>query len=167
MSHIKEERNKALALVVDDDASLRISMRAALIKAGFNVVEAAGGKEAIAAFKKEQPDLILLDVIMPEMDGFETCSAIRKLPGGKYVQILMVTGLDDIQSTERAFEVGANDFVSKPLNWLMLGHRARYMERAGRSNKELVVSQQRLAKTQELAKLGKWNINLNIHQKLK
>lgn len=159
-----KDRSKALALVVDDDASLRISMQAALTKAGFDVIGAAGGKEAIAQFQQEKPDLILLDVIMPDMDGFETCSTIRNLPGGKFVQILMVTGLDDTESTERAFEVGANDFVSKPLNWLMLGHRARYMERAGRSNRELINSQQRLAKTQQLAKLGNWDINLKTNK---
>jgi diguanylate cyclase (GGDEF)-like protein len=164
MSFAVKDRAKALALVVDDDASLRISTKAALIKAGFDVIETAGGKEAIILFQKEQPDLILLDVVMPDIDGFETCSAIRKLPGGKYVQILMVTGLDDIKSIERAFEVGANDFISKPLNWIMLGHRARYMERAGRSHRELIVSQQRLAKTQQLAKLGNWDINLKTNQ---
>ena len=164
MIYVGNDRARGLALVVDDDASLRISMQAALTKAGFDVIEAAGGKEAIALFQKEQPDLILLDVIMPEMDGFETCSAIRKLPGGKYVQILMVTGLDDIESTERAFEMGANDFVSKPLNWIMVGHRARYMERAGRSTRDLTISQQRLAKTQQLAKLGNWDINLKTNK---
>ncbi|MCK5195496.1 MAG: response regulator, partial [Desulfobulbaceae bacterium] len=72
MSYAVKDRAKALALVVDDDASLRISMQAALTKAGFDVIEAADGKEAIAQFQKEQPDLILLDVVMPEMDGFET-----------------------------------------------------------------------------------------------
>ena len=85
MIYAENDREKALALVVDDDASLRISMQGALIKAGFDVIEAAGGKEAIALFQKEQPDLILLDVVMPEMDGFETCSAIRKLPGGSFL----------------------------------------------------------------------------------
>ncbi|MBC8316623.1 MAG: EAL domain-containing protein [Desulfobulbaceae bacterium] len=161
MSYTFQERSKALALVVDDDASLRVAMEAALQKAGFEVIEAESGREAIALFQAKKPDLILLDVIMPGMDGFQTCSTIRDLPGGKHVQILMVTGLDDTKSTERAFEVGANDFISKPLNWLMLGHRARYMERAGRSYKELIKSQQRLAKTQKLAKLGNWDINLS------
>lgn len=164
MNYSVKNREKALTLVVDDDASLRLSMKAALTKAGFDVIEAADGKEAITLFQKEKPDLILLDVVMPEMDGFETCSAIRKLPGGKYVQILMVTGLDDTKSAEHAFEAGANDFVSKPINWLMLGHRALYMERAGRSNRELIISQQRLAKTQQLAKLGNWDINLKTNK---
>lgn len=153
-------RKKPLALVVDDDLSLRLSMCAALAKAGFNTVEAENGREAIDIFKTDSPDLILLDVMMPVMDGYETCTELRKLPGGSYIQILMVTGLDDTESIERAFEAGANDFVAKPINWTMLGHRGKYMLRAGRAIQELNRSKHRLTKTQELARLGNWEIDL-------
>jgi diguanylate cyclase (GGDEF)-like protein/PAS domain S-box-containing protein len=153
-------REKPLVLVVDDDLSLRLSMCAALVKAGFDTIEAENGRQAVDLFQTAKPDLILLDVVMPEMDGFETCAAIRTLPGGEYTQILMVTGLDDTESIERAFEAGANDFVSKPLNWVMLGHRGKYMLRAGRAFQELNRGKHRLAKTQELAKLGNWEIDL-------
>jgi len=153
-------REKPLALIVDDDPSLRISMCAALAKAGFEVIEAEDGSEALSSFQSYKPDLVLLDVVMPVMNGFETCIAIRKLSGGKSTQILMVTGLDDIDSIEHAFEAGANDFVTKPINWVMLGHRGKYMLRAGRAFQELGRSEQRLAKTQELAKLGNWEIDL-------
>ncbi len=152
-------REKPLALVVDDDALLRLSMCAAMTKAGFESIEAESGPQAIELFQRIKPDLILLDVIMPEMDGFEACAAIRRLRGGKYVQILMVTGLDDTLSIERAFEAGANDFVSKPINWTKLGHRGKYMTRAGRAFQELNRSRLRLAKTQELAKLGNWELD--------
>jgi diguanylate cyclase (GGDEF)-like protein/PAS domain S-box-containing protein len=153
-------RAKPLALVVDDDLSLRLSMCAALTKAGFTTIEAENGRQAIDSFQSNRPDLILLDVIMPDMDGFETCKAIRKLQEGRYSQILMVTGLDDTESIERAFEAGANDFVSKPLNWTMLGHRGKYMLRAGRAFQELNRNKHRLSRTQELAKLGNWDLNL-------
>ena len=153
-------RETPLALVVDDDLPLRIPMCAALKKFGFDIIEAENGREAIASFKADKPDLILLDVIMPEIDGFETCAAIRDLPGGKCTQILMVTGLDDTESVERAFEAGANDFVAKPLNWIMLGHRCKYMLRAGRAIHAFNRNEYRLSKTQELAKLGNWEINL-------
>jgi diguanylate cyclase (GGDEF)-like protein len=156
--HKLKTREKPLALVVDDDFSLRLSMRAALIKADFDVLEAGNGCEALDIFQAEKPDLILLDVIMPEMDGFETCSAIRKLPGGTYVQILMVTGLDDLESIEQAFQVGANDFVSKPLNWLLLGHKGKYMIRAGNAFQAVNSSKKRMRKTHEIAKLGNWEI---------
>ena len=149
-----------LALVVDDDLSLRLSMEAALTKAGFNVITAENGLQGISLFRAEAPDIVLLDVIMPEMDGFETCRAIRTLSEGEHTQILMVTGLDDTASIEEAFTAGANDFVSKPINWSMLGYRARYLLRAGRAFMELSSSQRRLAKTQQLARLGNWEIDL-------
>ncbi len=149
-------REKPLVLVADDDISLRISMGAALNKAGFEVIEAENGREALTLFKANKPDLVLLDVMMPEMDGFEVCTNIRNLPEGEFTQILMVTGLDDTDSIERAFEAGANDFVSKPLNWVMLGHHAKYMLRASRAFQELNRSEHRLARTQELAELGNW-----------
>jgi len=155
---------KPLALVVDDDFSLRLSMRAALMKADFEVLEAEGGLQALDIFQSQKPDLILLDVIMPGMNGYETCQTIRKMPGGKYVQILMVTGLDDIESIELAFQAGANDFVSKPLNWLLLGNKAKYMLRAGNAFAALSQSQKRLQKTQEIAKIGNWEIKLSTNE---
>jgi len=164
MTVLTNKREEPLALVVDDDLSLRLSMCAALNKVGFKTIEAQNGREAVNCFRAEQPDLVLLDVMMPEMDGFETCSAIRLQPGGKYVQILMVTGLDDTDSIERAFEAGANDFITKPLNLIMLGHRGKYMLRAGRAIKELSRSQHRLAATQELAKLGNWEVDLQTNK---
>ncbi len=149
-----------LALVVDDDLSLRLTLAGALKKAGFKVIQAENGLKALSLFRSQKPELIMLDVIMPEMDGFTTCAAIRQEPEGVYPQILMVTGLDDITSIERSFEAGANDFVVKPINLVMLGHRARYMLRAGLAFQKLSRSQNRLSKTQELAKLGHWQIDL-------
>ena len=160
MTFTTSSRQKPLVLVADDDLSLRLSMVAAMTKTGFDAIEAENGREALVLFQSDKPDLVLLDVVMPEMDGFETCAAIRNLPGGKYTQILMVTGLDDTDSIEHAFEAGANDFVAKPLNWVMLGHRAKYMLRAGRAFQELNRNERRLAKTQELAKLGNWELDL-------
>jgi len=161
MNSTISERAAPLALVVDDDLSLRLSMCAALTKAGFKTIEAENGHQAVDLFQSNRPDLILLDVIMPDMDGFETCKAIREMRGGEYSQILMVTGLDDTESIERAFEAGANDFVSKPINWTMLGHRGKYMLRAGRAFQDLNRNKHRLSRTQELAKLGNWEFNLD------
>jgi DNA-binding response OmpR family regulator len=160
MIYDRNTQKKPLALVVDDDVSLRLTMGASLTKANFDVIEAKNGQMALALFKSQKPNLILLDVVMPEMNGFEVCMAIRNLPGGKYPQILMVTGNDDTKSTARAFEAGANDFIAKPINWVMLGHRARYMLRAGQAFRELYISKSRLTKTQALAKLGNWEIDL-------
>ena len=147
-------------LVVDDDPTLRLYMSAALKKNGFDVLEAEDGHGALDRFRESRPDLVLLDVVMPGMDGFETCRAIRELPDGRYAQILMVTGLDDTASIERAFDAGANDFLTKPINWTILGYKGRYLLRAGHAFKELDRNRRRLAKTQELARLGDWQIDL-------
>ncbi len=160
----KRADRSPLALVVDDDNSLRMVMGAALRKAGFDVIHAEDGQRGLALFRSDQPDLILLDVVMPVMDGFETCAAIRKLPEGIYTQILMVTGLDDTDSINRAFDVGADGFVTKPLNPVMLGHRGRYMLRAGQAFRELYRSRNRLDKTQKLAKLGNWQVDLSTRE---
>jgi len=157
-------KRNPLALVVDDDDSLRMSMGAALRKVGFDVIEAEDGRRGISLYRSESPDLVLLDVVMPEMDGFEACSAIRDLPEGMYTQVLMVTGLDDTDSLKRAFEVGADGFISKPLNLVMLGHQGRYMLRAGQAFRELYRSRNRLAKTQKLAKLGNWQVDLTTNE---
>jgi diguanylate cyclase (GGDEF)-like protein len=160
MIHQKSTRERPLALILDDDLSLRLAMQAALHKADFDVVLAENGRIGIQLFAAERPDLVLLDVVMPEVNGFDTCKEIRKQEGGEFVQILMVTGLDDVESTELAFKVGADGFVSKPINWAMLGHRARYMLRAGQAFQELNMSRFRLEKTQKIAKLGNWEIDL-------
>jgi len=105
------------------------------------VEEAENGTEVLTAFECCQPDAILLDVIMPELDGFSACAALRKLPGGAFLPVLMMTGMDDIESIYRAYEVGATDFVIKPINWTILGNRVQYMLRASQVTRDLVKSE--------------------------
>jgi len=132
---MRRERGKdsAVVLIADDDQTMRLLIRGALEHVGFAVEEAVTGEQAVAVFPRIQPDLVLLNVVMPGMDGFATCEAIRLLPGGEQIPILMVTGLDDAASIRRAYEAGATDFIPKPVNWVILGQRARYMLRASRT----------------------------------
>jgi len=119
----------SLVLLVDDDPMVRMLVAEALQQLGFVVDEAENGLQAMEFLQRCEPDIVLLDVLMPEMDGFQTCQAIRVLPQGKHVPILMMTGLDDIDSIDHAFEMGATDFITKPLNYAILGHRVRYLMR--------------------------------------
>ncbi len=153
------DQNKGLILIVDDDTSMRMLMSASLQQAGYEVAEAENGKLALEQFNTLHPDAVLLDVMMPELDGFETCSALRKLTGGKHTPVLMITGLDDAESIHRAFESGATDFITKPITWAMLGYRVRYMLRANQAFLDLHHSQSQLSKAQHLAKLGNWELN--------
>ncbi|MDS4030629.1 MAG: diguanylate cyclase [Candidatus Contendobacter sp.] len=130
-------RNQPLILVVDDDDGQRLLAGAALRQGGFAVVEASDGEQALVTFQHKQPDIVLLDVVMPGLDGFAVCEALRQLPGGQYCPIVLVTGLDDVESIERAYEVGATDFITKPIQWLVLHHRVRYILRASQTEETM------------------------------
>jgi diguanylate cyclase (GGDEF)-like protein len=116
---------------------------ASLRQAGYATEEAADGDDGISAFRRFRPDLVLLDVVMPRMDGFIACREIRRLPGGDRVPVLMMTGLDDLSSIHRAYEVGATDFVTKPIHWVILGYRVGYLLRAGRAFLDLARSEEK------------------------
>src|SRR5215510_3333498 len=132
-----EQPDHPVALIVDDDMVLRPLLCEVLEQVGFVVEEAANGEQALAAFVRAQPDIVLLDVMLPEMDGFTICATLRTLLGGEHTPVLMVTGLGDTESIRRAYEVGATDFIAKPLNWEILSHRVRYMLRASRAMEDL------------------------------
>jgi PAS domain S-box-containing protein len=138
------EKERPLVLIVDDDFTIRLLMREALEQAGFLVAEAENGPAALTSFTQHPPEIVLLDVIMPDVDGFTTCAALRKLPGGARVPIVMATGLDDLDSINRAYEVGATDFITKPMVWPILGHRVHYILRSSRAMEELHDSQSAL-----------------------
>ena len=153
-------------LIVDDDPIVRALMRATLEVDGYEVIEAENGEEGCELYEATKPRLIVADVVMPGMDGFELCRELRRRPESAYVPILMATGLDDVPSITKAYDAGATDFVSKPLNWVVLGHRVRYMLRASSAFEELRQNQERLvaardeaeaanrAKTEFLANMG-------------
>ena len=140
-----------LALVADDDLIIRMFAREALEQAGWIVEEAPNGQEAWAAFQRRPPDVVLLDVMMPGMDGFSTCAALRRLPNGEHTPILIMTGLDDFDSITKAYDAGATDFIVKPLNAVLLTHRIRYMVRANQVLQELRASQATLTQARDAA----------------
>jgi len=141
------ERQPPLILVVDDEKLTRLLERSALEQAGFVVEEAQNGAMALSAFERLKPDAVLLDVMMPELDGFFRLCTDAKATRGDLTPIFIVTGLDDLESISRAYEVGATDFIAKPINWGVLGHHVRYMLRAARGLLRLKLSE---AKNQAL-----------------
>ena len=126
---------RGTVLVADDDPVMRLLMLEMLAQVGLDAIEAADGLEAVELAASRHPDLILMDVDMPRMDGFAACTAIRaaeaaKTGDGVGIPIVMVTGGDDVEAVTHAYEAGATDFVSKPINWPILGHRVLYVLRA-------------------------------------
>ncbi len=137
-------------LIVDDDPVVRSLMQDSLEDEGFSVIEAEDGVQACGACDHTVPSLLIVDAIMPNMDGFELCRRLRAGVTTQYVPILMATGLDDHDSIVKAYESGATDFVAKPLNWPILNHRIHYMLRGARTLEDLRQNQQRLRAAQEL-----------------
>lgn len=109
-------------LIVDDDRGILLLLRGILSSSGFNVAEANSGADAIDRCSEFEPDLVLLDINMPGMDGISACATIRK-QSNQSMPIVMVTSVDDALSIQSAFDAGATDFILKPINWPLLQHR--------------------------------------------
>ncbi len=149
------ERPKVL-LVDDDEVNLLLTS-VALTDQGFAVTEVASGEAAIRTLADALPDVVVLDAVMPGLDGFETCREMRGIPGFESLPVLMLTGLDDDASITRAYEAGATDFFVKSTQWSLLAGRLRYLLRASRTRVELERSKSRLARAQDLARMGSFD----------
>jgi len=150
-------------LIVEDELVNRLLSCEALAALGMEPLEAVNGQEALDAVAISPPDLVILDLGLPGRNGLEICAALRELPGGRDIPIMIMTGSYDSATIDRAFQAGATDFVAKPVDWPLLQHRIRFLMRAQGAFAELrqtlgalIDSQSRLAHAQQLAQLGNW-----------
>ncbi|HEY9748088.1 MAG TPA: response regulator [Allocoleopsis sp.] len=164
MNIIDPKRDFTLVLVVEDDRFMRIQLRRAMEQVGYQVAEASNGEEGLALYTRLHPDIVLLDAMMPVMDGFTCCTQLKILPGGDRTPILIITALEDPESVDRAFEVGAIDYVTKPIHWAVLRQRVRRLLQASRAVEELRqqterarLSEERLRLALEAAHMGTWD----------
>ncbi len=153
---MSEIREASTVLLVDDDPAIRLLMKRALRGADFTLIEAENGEQALQQFETHLPDLVLLDVTMPVMDGFECCERMRRHPASSQCAIVMVTAMEQPRDIERALEVGATDFMTKPLKWPLFTHRVHYILKANETLKALGRNQSKLEKAQSIAHLGYW-----------
>ena len=152
-----ESLSQPKVLLVDDDEVNLLLTSIALRERGFAVTEATSGEAAILMLAHWLPDVVVLDALMPGMDGFQTCRVLRGLPGIEALPVLMLTGLDDDASITRAYEAGATDFFVKSTQWSLLAGRLRYLLRASRTRIELERSKAKLARAQDLARMGSFD----------
>ncbi len=139
-----ESVKKPVALIADDDAVMRLMLSEVAISAGFDVIGVGNGTEAINVAEEADPDIILLDVNMPELDGYSACERLRATPATSMTPIIVVTGNDDTASVNQAYQSGATDFIAKPINWSLLGYRLRYVLRSARNIKALQTREQKI-----------------------
>lgn len=118
-------------LMADDDPLIRMMLSHALLQEGYMVDVFANGHELLTEYENSDANLVLVDGQMPVMDGFTCCHYINQLPQSRYTSVLMITGLDDERAVDQAFDVGALDYITKPVHWPVLKQRVRMaMERS-------------------------------------
>jgi two-component system, cell cycle response regulator len=112
-------------LIVDDDEDARILLRRALGKVALSmeVVAATDGLHALDVVAEVKPDAVITDIMMPRMDGFDLCAALRGNPATAHIPVIMVTALQDESDRQRGLAVGATDYMTKPFSWGNLGQR--------------------------------------------
>ncbi|MCF8005756.1 MAG: EAL domain-containing protein [Chromatiaceae bacterium] len=154
------QETPAKILLVDDDPGIRLLIQHGLTRAGYQVTEASNGLEALECFETAKPHLMLIDVSMPELDGFETVAAIRQREGGEIIPLVMVTGSDDNESVTKAFHAGATDFITKPINLPILTQRVRYALASAEREQRLRRIHLEQQSACQLAKLGFWRLQI-------
>ncbi len=121
--------SKGIALVVDDETVNRMILQALLQKSGYDVVQAKNGKEAIEIFTASSPDIIFMDVMMPEIDGYQAAREIKKLSGANFVPIIFLTAITSEEELAKCIEAGGDDFLTKPFSHTLLKARIEAIER--------------------------------------
>ncbi len=117
------DQRKIRVLIVEDDRFTRMVAAKTLSQRGYQVIEAVNGRQALALFGRIVPDLVLLDVEMPHINGIQVCQQIRKSAIGKSIPILMLTSREDQTAIEQSFAAGASDYLCKPVNWNLVTHK--------------------------------------------
>jgi CheY-like chemotaxis protein len=152
-----------LILIVDDDDLVRSLLCQKIKQDGYQVRTARNGEEALVIYQEIRPDLVLMDGVMPEMDGFECCEQLQQLPGGDLTPVLMITGLDDSASLDRAYAVGAADYITKPIHWAVLRQRVKRVLNQSHLHRQLEASN--LALRQKSEELQQQNYLLEQSKK--
>ncbi len=140
--------NRPLILIVDDEPVTRRLLRVAMEEEGYRAIDVKNAAQCLDEYRRLNPDMVLLDAIMPEMDGFTCCESLRSLAAGNHLPILMITALDDRVSIDRAFAAGATDYITKPIYWAVLSQRVKRLLNTSTALKQLDFLQRQFTQQQ-------------------
>ena len=143
--------SRGKALIVDDEATNRLILQAHLSKNGYEIVIALNGIEAIEKFKAESPDIIFMDVLMPEMDGYEATKQIKILCGERFVPIIFLTAITNEEELARCVEAGGDDFLTKPFSSTLLKAKVDALERVRDLHREVQYHHEQILRDEEVA----------------
>jgi PleD family two-component response regulator len=132
-----DEAEAPRVLIADDDPQSLELLEVYLCNSDYQIRTATGGEEALQLVRQWKPDLVLLDIMMPKVSGFEVCKRLRADPATQDIAVLMITALDQPSDVERAVEAGTNDFLTKPINKTELLLRVRAMLKAREQQRDL------------------------------
>lgn len=125
MNQFESRTDLPVILIVDDEKTLRLVMRRTLEREGYCVTEADDGQQCLNICQEQLPDIILLDAMMPVLDGFSCCTQLQNMFGDRCPPVLIITALNDQTSVDKAFSAGAADYITKPIHWAVLRQRVR------------------------------------------
>ncbi|MEM8862920.1 MAG: response regulator, partial [Chloroflexota bacterium] len=146
------EQRQATILIIDDNADNRLLLGSQLGMNGYSILETESPLIGLEIAEKEQPDLILLDVMMPVMNGFEVCQRLKNNPATQLIPVIMVTALRDLEYRIQGIDVGADEFLSRPHNKEELLVRTRSLIRLRRTQKNLQLERNRLGLLHEVTR---------------
>lgn len=138
-----DKENKKKILVVDDE-QVNIDVILAILEKDYQIIQANSGKEALLKIESEIPDIVLLDIMMPEMSGYEVCAKIKQQETTRFMPVVIITSLYDIEYKVKAIESGADDFLTKPVNSLEIATRVRSLLRSKSFHDQLIASLEKI-----------------------
>lgn len=137
----KENMKRSKVLVVDDQLA-NVKLITAVLKRDYEIIPAYGGLEALEKVDSEKPDIVLLDVMMPEIDGYEVCKRIKQGESTRFMPVVMITALSDVEDRIKAIEVGADEFLTKPINTQELITRTKSLLKTKQFHDQLIESKE-------------------------
>ena len=138
-----DKEEKARILIVDDELT-NIELIQGYLEKEYNIVSACSGKEALQKISEEKPDVVLLDIMMPEISGYEVCAKIKQDESTRFIPVIIVTALSEVEDKIKAIEAGADDFLTKPINSIELRIRVRSLLRIKNYYDQLVKNKEQI-----------------------